>query len=308
MEKFVSKTLKYVAILAVVVLTFAVGAERERAQAAPSDPEALPQTGIAWLDNIYYGTAPPDSAQQPVLLFVHGLGGLASDWWTETQYHGPQDMYLLAYQAKYRTAFVTLNENGERSPIESIWVNGNTLAKQITAIANHYGVEQVDIVAHSKGGVDAQTALVYFGAAPRVRNMFTLSAPHWGTEIADLAFENPIGAIIAALMGLRGPGTFTVTTTYMELYRAVTDARTEDDNVNYYWAAGTDCCPRGTGLRFIGQWLEDRFGPNDGLITVANAQLPGDNSTMLFIEDLNHDNIVLGSEVFSYIDEVARVP
>ncbi len=131
----------------------------------PTDPQKLPLTGVPWLDQIYYGEEPSGGNNNPVLVFVHGAGGLAEDWWKETEHYGVNDMYVTAFDAGYRTAFVDLNDNGTRWPIETIWVNGRTLARQITAIADHYGVETVDVVSHSKGGVDTQTAIVYFGAA-----------------------------------------------------------------------------------------------------------------------------------------------
>ena len=78
-------------------------------QVSPPDPQPLPRTGDCILDNIFYGTVPPGGADAPVLVFVHGLSGLAQDWWTDQTYVGVNQMYAKAYNAGYRTAFVNLN-------------------------------------------------------------------------------------------------------------------------------------------------------------------------------------------------------
>lgn len=293
-------------LLGALVLALALAPGVSAAQ-TPPDPQQLPPTGVPWRDQIYYGATPPGSESLPVMIFVHGFGGAATDWWRNTKFHGTNDMYASAYNAGYRTAFVTLNPDGERVPIRSMWINGFILSRQIAAVANHYGVSQVDIVAHSKGGVDAQTAVAYFGAAPLVRNIFTLSSPNWGSELADLS-ETTIGQFLLRLLGLDDVGIQYVTTSYMQAYRALTDARAQDDGVNYYWAGGTDWGPQSSPLWFSGRYLNNNFGPNDGLVTVASAEMPGDNSTQLFVEPFNHDNIHMGSTSFPYIDAIASQP
>lgn len=297
-----------ITLLAVVALAAVAGARPGPASADPPDPQQLPATGIPWRDQIYYGATPSESEALPVLVFVHGFGGLAQDWWEFTKFHGMNDMYVTAYEAGYRTAFVTLNWDGARWPVESMWINGLTLGRQIGAIAEHYGVDKVDIIAHSKGGVDAQAAAAYFGAAQRVRNVFTLGTPHWGTEIADLGFDTVVGRLLLKLLDMDDAGIQFMTTTYMGLFRALTDVRTADDGVRYYWAGGTGWQTGPLGLRLSGRYLSKNFGPNDGLVTVASAQLPGDNSFQLFVEPFNHFNIISGSNAFPYIDAIARQP
>ena len=71
------RILKIIAILSVVTVTLALGAGRGLAQTTPPDPEPQPSTGVAWLDHIYYGAVPPDSDGNAVLMFIHGMGGIA---------------------------------------------------------------------------------------------------------------------------------------------------------------------------------------------------------------------------------------
>src|SRR3990170_6142304 len=142
------------ALAIVTVLLGITGISAAPADATPPDPQQLPPTGIPWKDQIYYGAVPEGSESLPVLVFVHGLGGLAQDWWDQTPLGKTNDMYITTYNYGYRTAFVNLNANGQRWPLKSMWLNGRVLAKQIGAIADYYGVEKVDVVAHSKGAID----------------------------------------------------------------------------------------------------------------------------------------------------------
>lgn len=70
----------------------------------PPDPQPDPP----WIRSIYYGAVPPQNPDGPVLVFVHGYRGTADDWWTATPLDELNDMYIMAYQAGYRTAFVSL--------------------------------------------------------------------------------------------------------------------------------------------------------------------------------------------------------
>lgn len=272
--------------LVAALLLFAGGAAP--AAADPPPPQQKPPTGNAALDNVYYGAEPPGSGARPVLLFVHGLGGIASDWWLR------HDMYLTAYNAGYRTAFVSLNANGQRGPSSTQWVNGRILPVQIAAVAQRYGVATVDIVGHSKGGVDAQTAIAFFGAAPRVRNVFMLGTPNHGTPLADLPLTTWLLVLLDSL-GIKQDGAlFALRTDLMGQYRAVTDPVAATQPVRYYTGAGTGGRP--------GSYLTTRFGPNDGLVTVAGTALPG--ATSLGTGPYDHYQLMDGHKTFGWIRAV----
>jgi pimeloyl-ACP methyl ester carboxylesterase len=286
---------------AILVAVSVAGARPASMLEDPPDPQPLPPTGIDWLDHIYYGAVPPQADQQPVLVFVHGLGRTAEDWWAENGDYGTNDMYLSAYHAGYRTAFVTL-DLPESEPPRSIWDNGKTLDKQLKAIARHYRVDQFDIVAHSKGGIDAEVAIVYHDGWKRVRFVFTLGTPHWGAELVDLAYSD-WAEWLAELLGVLCDGTYCLQTGYMRLFRTATDRRSEDDAVGYHTGAGTEWGPEDLALWLGGLYLS-QFGPNDGFVTVASTELPG--ARILFVEPYNHFNIHMGSTSFPWIDAVLR--
>ena len=259
----------------------------------PPDPQPDP----SWIKSIYYGAVPPENPDGPVLVFVHGYRGTADNWWTITPQDELNDMYIMAYQAGYRTAFVSLG-GPDGSQTGSMWANGEVLRWQLGIIALHYGVDSLDVVAHSKGGVDAQAYVVHFGGWRLVRHVFTLGSPHHGTELADLLYS-VWGGWLARLLGLQDEATYTLQTGYMQVFRSLTDPIAATQDVIYYRAAGTDTGPKYSGLWLSGMYLS-LFGPNDGAVTVASTELPG--AQTLFIRAYHHLNIFLGHTALPWID------
>lgn len=245
----------------------------------------------------YLGATPPNvNYSKPVLLFVHGKGGWAGVWWGDTVYHGVNDMYNYAYNNGYRTAFVDLYPN------KDMWVNGQLLSSLLNSITAYFGVAKVDIVAHSKGGVDSDAALYYYGANPKVRRVITLGTPHWGTPIADMAYSTWTGWI-ASLMGERNDATYVMQTGYMSNFRAgVNELATSP----FYTLSGYKCGPVFTAL-----WTSCAFisGEDDGLVSVSSARRP--SSTHLKEGYWDHDEIRMGSRTWSWfapVIQTASVP
>jgi pimeloyl-ACP methyl ester carboxylesterase len=283
-----------IALAVLIILAGSPAAGVRPAMAQPPDPETI-------ASGIYVGAVPPGAEQNPVLVFVHGYGASAGCWWGPTKYDGVNDMYITAYNAGYRTAFVSL-DGPEGRPADSMWANGLTLSLQLRIIAGHYGVDDVVIVAHSKGGVDAQAAIVYFGGWERVGRLFTLGSPHQGSEMADAAYSW-WGSPLAELLGFHDDGTYTLQTAYMSFFREYTDPKAQTQPVTYYSGAGMDMGPEGSILHLMGRYLS-RFGDSDGIVTVASTALPG--ASTLFLQPYHHMNIYMGSTAFPWIDSVLK--
>ena len=273
-----------------------VTAQPTAAVACPNGqcPKQGPPTGNPILDNIWYGAIPANSTNTPVLVFVHGISGIAQDWWSATSYSGTNDMYLYAYTAGYRTAFVTLNSNGQRGPGNTMWVNGQTLTQQIQYIAQYYGVNQVDLVTHSKGGVDAQTAIVYDGAAPYVNQVFMLSSPNEGS---------PIAVIGCAMPGQTDAATCSMTSSYMQVYRALTDKRDQGSPVKYWVSGGTYIGPTHSIYYDGGLLMALGHISSDGFVPITSSMgLP--NTPELFIRPYDHDSVRVGHNAFPWIQSI----
>lgn len=69
--------------------------------------------------------------------------------------------------------------------------NAETLKEEINKIFNQYGVQKVNIIAHSKGGLDARYMLKELGMANCVASLTTLCTPHKGSKIADGILKLP---------------------------------------------------------------------------------------------------------------------
>lgn len=117
----------------------------------------------------------PDDGQRPVV-FVHGLGGHRGNF---ALMRGAFDVL-----GRSRTYSITLEEGRD---IDAL---GELLRERIARVIEVNGLadgDQVDLVAHSMGGVVSRVALEDPATAARVRTLVTLGTPHSGTHLARLA-------------------------------------------------------------------------------------------------------------------------
>lgn len=110
------------------------------------------------------------------------------------------------YTAKI-DAFGTIEDNAEK------------LKEEITEILNKNNVEKVNIIAHSKGGLDSRYMIKELDMAEKVASLTTLCTPHKGSKIADgiLKFPNFFVKFLAfwlnlwyRILGDKKPDTLTV--------------------------------------------------------------------------------------------------
>lgn len=267
-------------LIAVMALLFMVPTMGVQAGSlGKSDPTGTPGT---W----YLGAEPSNlSDSNYPILFVHGLNSSASTWWDGN------DMYSTAFENGYKTAFVDLY------PTNDMWDNGYLLSQRIKDIYNHFG-KKVVIVGHSKGGVDTQSAIVHYGASPYVERVITLSTPHHGSELADLAYSSWAGWL-AGILGNKSDATYSLQTGYMNYFRSITDSNSNVNNVPFYTFGGTKWGSFGSSLYWGGLYLR-AYGQNDGAVTVRSSRLP--YATEIKVGDWNHSTIKEGSSTFSLFE------
>ncbi|MFV0538487.1 MAG: esterase/lipase family protein [Dysgonomonas sp.] len=88
--------------------------------------------------------------------------------------------------------------------------NALSLKSRIDSILEECGAEKVNLIAHSKGGIDSRFLISTLGYAPKIASLTTISTPHLGSEIVDYIFDkkyihSPLaGKIIYALAKLYG--------------------------------------------------------------------------------------------------------
>jgi len=71
--------------------------------------------------------------------------------------------------------------------IESVAVRAAALGPQIDALLAQTGATKVHIIAHSMGGLDARYLVSKLGYGAKVASITTVSTPHRGSPLADLA-------------------------------------------------------------------------------------------------------------------------
>ncbi|MEO0972478.1 MAG: alpha/beta fold hydrolase, partial [Pseudomonadota bacterium] len=232
-------------------------------------PQAV-ETGLPRA--IYEGATPADlDPNRPVLVFVHGLNGSGDGWFGETMYYGRNDMYDTAYAAGYKAFIVDLFDVGAEA--ETSIKNGALLQRQISWIRNYWGVDAVNVVAHSKGGPDANFAALVFGS--EIDSVVTLGGAHYGSPLADLAQTDWL-EWLAELIGFNDSGTKFMQTGCMSLMRDVLDRSPANNDLHFYTAAGTGWGPFLSALEFGGLYLwtvcPDR--ENDGVVCLEHARHP----------------------------------
>ena len=77
----------------------------------------------------------------------------------------------------------------------SVKTNAVQLKEEIETILRETGAEKVNIIAHSKGGLDAKFMIQQLGMAPRVASLTTLCTPHRGSPIASFIMRFPKFAV-----------------------------------------------------------------------------------------------------------------
>jgi len=114
---------------------------------------------------------PPDG--YPPLVFVHGLGGSRGDFSLMSTY-----LWLHGRRRSYR-----VHLDGGLS-LERL---AEALAKSVRDVVEVTGEPQVELIAHSLGGLVVRIALAEFDLAAAVKTVITLGSPHHGTYPARYA-------------------------------------------------------------------------------------------------------------------------
>jgi len=70
--------------------------------------------------------------------------------------------------------------------------NAATLKTNIENILRETGAEKVNIIAHSKGGIDSRYLIWRYDFGGNVASLTTICTPHHGSEIADLLYNRKI--------------------------------------------------------------------------------------------------------------------
>lgn len=210
--------------------------------------------------------------EHPVLL-VSGLG--LREHHVLYNYWGNTPDYLKAYGA----AVFTARQDAFASHVD----NAQVLKYRIFEVLEKTGKDKVNIIGHSKGGIEARYMISNLDMGDHTASLTTLAAPHRGSALADIIVGKiPVGQfmlarlvnIFARLMGDSSPdslrATLSVTSEAMEQFnREVLD----HPKVYYQSYAGhVNRNHHNMLMRTLAGILVRFEGKNDGLVSLSSAR------------------------------------
>ena len=203
---------------------------------------------------------------------------------------------------------------GQQQSAASVEDSGRELAERICQIMEETGCEKVNIIAHSKGGLDSRAAISHFGMAPYVATLTTINTPHRGCIFAEYLFGKVPESVRQKLALAYNSTLKKLGDTNPDFLAAVTDltqsaciARNEttpDASEVVYESVMSYCKKAQNGkfpLNMTYPIVKHFDGLNDGLVSVDSARW-GDSFTLLEpqgkrgishgdVVDLNRENI-----------------
>ena len=203
---------------------------------------------------------------------------------------------------------------GQQQSAAAVEGSGRELAERIRQIIDETGCEKVNIIAHSKGGLDSRAAIAHCRMAPYVATLTTINTPHRGCIFAEyLLGKVPEGArqkiaatYNAALKNLGDPNPdfLPPLTDLTASACAERNAVTPDAPGVVYESVMSWCRKARNGqfrLNMTYPIVKHFDGRNDGLVSVESAEW-GSRFTLLEPEgkrgishgdvvDLNRENI-----------------
>ena len=192
--------------------------------------------------------------------------------------------------------------------------SGKELAERIRAIIAETSCEKVNIIAHSKGGLDSRAAIAHQGMGPYVATLTTINTPHRGCIFAEYllgkvpqAARRKIADTYNATLRRLGDEDPDFLAAVTDLAASACERRnavTPDDPGVVYESVMSYCRRAGHGkfpLNMTHPIVRHFDGKNDGLVSVDSAKW-GEKFTLLEPEgkrgishgdvvDLNRENI-----------------
>lgn len=172
---------------------------------------------------------------------------------------------------------------GNQDSNASIETNSEHIAKRIDEILFETGAEKVNIIAHSKGGLDCRRAISSLKSSGKVASLTTISTPHHGSKTMDMIMKFPrflmkfscaCADLWFRILGDKKPDTYKVlcsfTTPEAEKFN-----RNNPDCEGVYYQSFAFVMKKPSSD--ISLWFSNAFinrieGQNDGLVTPRSAK------------------------------------
>ncbi len=203
---------------------------------------------------------------------------------------------------------------GNHQSAAAVAQSGKEISDRILQIVSETGCEKVNIIAHSKGGLDCRSALTNPEIANHVATLTTINTPHRGCEFADYLLNKipkdeqdvVAGAYNAALrrLGDPNPDFMSAVTNLTASFCKELNEHVADAEGVYYQSIGTKLNKASGGrfpMNFTYHLAKYFDGANDGLVGETSFAW-GENYRLLTVNgkrgishgdmiDLNRENI-----------------
>jgi triacylglycerol lipase len=131
--------------------------------------------------------------------------------------------------------------------------------------------QQVHIVGHSMGGLDARYMISKLGMASRVLSLTTIATPHRGTPFADWGLRR-LGPVFRAFFDLFGFSPRAIEDLSVAACRRFNDEVADASGVRYFSVGGQfESSWRTPAWHLSWRVIQQEQGANDGLVPVASA-------------------------------------
>lgn len=174
---------------------------------------------------------------------------------------------------------------GQQQSAASVQESGRELAHRIKQIIKETGCDKVNIIAHSKGGLDSRVAITHFGMAPYVATLTTMNTPHRGCIFAEYLLgkvpekaRQKVAAVYNATLRKLGDENpdFLAAVTDLTESACRTLNETTPDSTEVLYESYMSYCKRAQNGRFplnMTYPIVKHFdGLNDGLVSLESAK------------------------------------
>ncbi len=174
------------------------------------------------------------------------------------------------------------------SPYDTVTARCETWQERLTRVVDETHADQLSLIAHSMGGLDARYLISKKGWHDTVDTLVTVATPHRGSSVASLILEQPDAvrkwlANMADWLGthILEDGSADIRQALRELTPEYVENTFNEEVPNHpdvqYWSYG---CRAGTGtdipidpiFRYLNNYLFEHEGVNDGIVSVRSAR------------------------------------
>ncbi|MGA9154556.1 MAG: alpha/beta fold hydrolase [Candidatus Nitrosopolaris sp.] len=233
-----------------------------------------------WCLTIISGSFLPANAQQPAsnrlpILLIHGYGENSNIWdsWTDWL---SGDHFDNTTSKVYVITFTNDDECG------SVAQHATELTNTVNRILDETHSDKVNIVAHSKGGLDARWYIAHDN--DKVANLIMIGTPNSGTTAAFWQYHGcPFGSDFDLFQGSQA-----------------TQAADQTLSTHYYAIAGNLAIPCILVSPFFSSCY---LVPNDGLVTVHSAECTYDHCYTSLAPPFpyNHEGLLTQKDVYEKV-------